>query len=144
MKLNTTTQQTTDTISERGKFIRIGILPIYARPLTLLQVEEIGEVVEGMSEIKDTDPVITSEVFKRVEGAKALGEVLVISLFRSRIMRLLLGGYVKKRLDSDTIKKCVAHMKDTFDFAFFFTATVFLRGMKRTKEERDEATALGG
>lgn len=137
--------KTTDTLSERGKFIRIGLLPIYTRPLTLLQVEEIGEVVEGMSERKDTDVVTTSEVFKHAEDARALGEALVISLFRSRIMRLLLGGYVKKRLDSGTMEKCVAHMKNTFDYAFFFAATVFLRGMKRAKEEeRKEATAPGG
>lgn len=136
----------TDTLSEKSGFMFVGMLPIRIRPITLYQVEEMGELAEEMSvydenEIEKSE-LISSYTFSRKNDVKTLLDVIIVSLFRRRICRFLFGLYVKKRIDSELMKICVLRIKDTFDFAFFFNASIFLRGMKKQKTE-EEITALG-
>lgn len=144
MKLNTATQ-TTDTISERGKFFMIGLLPVYAKPLTLSQVIEIGELASNMSELDSEEEMnnLFRHVFTNTVETECMQEVALIALFRSRILRKAFGWYIRRKLNTKTLKKCWSVIHDTFDYAFFFDATVSLRGMKWTRKEQTEETAPG-
>ena len=144
MKLNTATQ-TTDTISERGKFFMIGLLPVYAKPLTLSQVIEIGELASNMSELDSEEEMnnLFRHVFTNTVETECMQEVALIALFRSRILRKIFGWYIRRKLNTKTLKKCWIVIHDTFDYAFFFDTTVSLRGMKWTRKEQTEETAPG-
>lgn len=136
----------TDTLSERPEIIMIGLLPIVSKPLTYLQIQEIGEKAEKMGEYEVMKGETLSEyTFKNSKAASLLMDSVIISLFRSKINRFIFRRYVKKHLDSKTMKRCVGRIQESFDFAFFFNSTVFLRGMKRKKKEmtETEATAHG-
>ncbi len=139
---------TTDALSEKSSFVMVGMLPIVVKPLTVLQVQRIGEIAEAMGEYEETDDdLLTRYAFRNNREAGLLADAVVVSLFRSRINRFLFGGYVKRHLDSKTLRKCVTIMRDNFDFRFFFQGTVFLRGMRRKRTEKEtegQATARGG
>lgn len=127
-----------DTLAERGRVVLVGMLPIYARPLTLLQVQEIGEIAQGMGEFDGgRNELLSQYAFKSSREAGLLIDAVVVALFRGRLNRLLLGWYVRKHLDSKALRACVALIADNFDYSFFFTSTIFLRGMKRREKEDD-------
>lgn len=137
-------KEVTDTMAERVTLMRIGLLPILARPLTLLQIEEMAELARQMDEADgDYDGTMTSYTFSHGKDAGLLNRAIVVSLFRKRIWRALFGGYVMKRMDSGTMERCVKRIRETFDFGFFLTSIIFLKGMRRTEKEKTEATALG-
>lgn len=138
----------TDTLNERGKWIRIGWLVMYARPLVLSQVIEIGEMASYMQEY-DTDEEkqnIADFTFRNSYDVETLQEVAIIALFRSKMMRKMFGWYVRKRMNTKTLKKCFSIIYDTFDYAFFFKSSIFLSGIKMKKKEtenREEAVRGG-
>ena len=135
---------TTDTLSEEGKVIVVGLLPIYAKPLTLLQVQELGEISEKLGEYDVNDEeYISSYVFNNSRNVGLVADAIVVALFRSKVNRFLLGWYVKKHLDTTTYKKCFEQIRSTFDFGFFFTSSVFLRGMRRKAKMENNQTAHG-
>ncbi len=137
-------KEVTDTMAERATLMRIGLLPILARPLTLLQIEEMAELARQMDEADgDYEGTTTSYTFSHGKDAGLLNRAIVVSLFRKRIWRALFGGYVMKRMDSWTMERCVKRIRETFDFGFFLTSIIFLKGMRRTEKEKTEATALG-
>ena len=47
----------TDTITEKGIWVKFGIIPIYVRPLTFAQVTEISELLRRPSEAITTECV---------------------------------------------------------------------------------------
>lgn len=138
--------EVTNTLAERSRIMFIGLLPIRVRPLTLCQVEEIGEMSEDMKGCDDdtdvSDEILSAYTFKRPHDVEMMLDIIVVSLFRRRIFRLLFGRYVKKKIDSKLMKICVSRIKETFDFAFFLSASIFLKGMRKQKKE-EETTAHG-
>lgn len=133
--------KTIDTITEKGRFLLIGALPLYVRPLTLSQVIEIGEITSNMSEL-DADfdlSNIYKSIFDNTVETECVQEVALIALFRSRMIRKLLGWYVKSVMSTKTLKKCMEVIHETFDFAFFFETSIFLRGMRQiTRGKKEE------
>lgn len=134
--------QTTDTLAERGKVIRVGFLPIYARPLTLLQVQEIGEEMEAV-DIKDIEEkeykTESAFVLTHPENAKAMANAVVKALFRKKWKRRLLGGYIKNHLTSKTFSEVYASIQASFDYNFFILGLIFLQGTAKKKEEKEES-----
>lgn len=122
-----------DTIEEKGSFFLIGMLPVYARPLTLSQVIEIGEISAYMreaGEIKDGRDIFKF-TFDSPIDVECLQEIAVVALFRSRLKRKVFGWYVRRKMNTRTLKKCMSVVFETFDYAFFFNASISLRGVKK-------------
>ena len=112
--------------------------------MTLSQVIEIGELASNMSEL-DSEEMnnLFRHVFTNTVETECMQEVALIALFRSRIFRKVFGWYIRRKLNTKTLKKCWSVIHDTFDYAFFFDSTVSLRGMKWTRKEQTEETAPG-
>lgn len=136
--------RTTETLSERSEVVRIGLLPIISKPLTLLQVQELGEIAEQMGEDDpDPDQLLSDYAFHNSRAAKLLSDAIVVSLFRRRLSRWLFGGYVRRHLNSNAMRRCMARIRGTFDFGFFFNSTIFLRGMRRKRTAETSETLRG-
>lgn len=147
--------RTTDTLGERGKWIKIGILPVYARPLTLLQVQEIGEEMNTIdTEGFEAYQTSSGYILHHPEQAKAINNAIIKSLFRKPWKRFLFGRYVLNHLNSEVFKEVFANLQASFDYDFFLAGLIFLQGTKtkkenqtETKKEEDGSTAethLGG
>lgn len=136
--------KTIDTLKERGKFFLVGMLPIYARPLTLSQVIEIGEI-SGMMEETDIDASkgVAKFAFDSPLDVECTQEIALIALFRNKALRRMFGWYIKKKMNTRTLKKCMSIVYETFDFAFFFNASIFLRGVKRINGGKETEAVHG-
>lgn len=148
MNENTETK-VADALAERGTWIKVGAIRIYAKPLTMLQVQEIGELV---SKIKcdlnqQSDMSISNFAFDAHEDVGTMSEVFVIALFRRKIFRRLFGSYVKRHLTSESYKTIFTHINSAFDYSFFLTSLIFLKGTtqkkKKEAEDTNQATAHG-
>lgn len=130
-----------DTLLEKGFKMRFGILPIMVKPLTLAQVQEIGVLAGGLGtnddELKEMQ--FADGLSDLAKYGDLINEICLIILFRSQSKRGLLGNFIKKRLTSDHYKKLMGWLYQTFDFGFFLTSLVFMRGIKtKTKDGKKE------
>lgn len=130
-----------DTLLEKGFKMRFGILPIRVKPLTLAQVQEIGALAGGLGtnddELKEMQ--FADGLSDLAKYGDLINDICLIILFRSQRKRGLLGNFIKKRLTSDHYKKLIGWLYQTFDFGFFLTSLVFMRGIKtKTKDGRKE------
>lgn len=135
----------TDTLAERGRWMRIGILPIHLRPLTLLQVQEISEQLSEIDEVQrqleEKDYQMAScYFFKNPNSVKRMINAIVCSMFRGKVARLLFGGYVRRRLTSDNFKPAFANINAAFDYNFFLVSLIFLQGTTRKMEKTENQT----
>lgn len=130
--------KTIDTITEKGRFFLIGLLPLHVRPLTLSQVIEIGEITSYMNEAGDVKD--GKDIFKFAYNSpidvECLQEIALVAIFRNKIKRKMFGWYVRKRMNTRTLKKCMSMVFESFDYAFFFNASVFLRGVTKITGEK--------
>lgn len=135
--------KTTDALGERGKWIKIGILPVYARPLTLLQVQEIGEEMNTIdTEGFEAYQTSSGYILHHPEQAKAMNNAIIKSLFRKTWKRFLFGRYVLNHLNSETFKIVFANLQASFDYDFFLAGLIFLQGTKTAKENQTEKTKM--
>lgn len=130
-----------DTLLEKGFKMRFGILPIRVKPLTLAQVQEIGALAGGLGtnddELKEMQ--FADGLSDLARYGDLINDICLIILFRSQRKRGLLGNFIKKRLTSGHYKKLMGWLYQTFDFGFFLTSLVFMRGIKtKTKDGRKE------
>lgn len=130
-------------MGEIGKIIRVGILPIYARPLTLLQVQEIGEEMQNVEvdlESKDYQS-LSAYVLTHPDDAKAMNNAVIKALFRKRWQRRLFGKYVLNHLTSGVYKEVYASIQASFDYNFFMIGLIFLQGTKKEEKATENQTA---
>lgn len=130
-----------DTLLENGFKMRFGILPIRVKPLTLAQVQEIGVLAGGLGtnddELKEMQ--FADGLSDLAKYGDLINDICLIILFRSQSKRGILGNFIKKRLTSDHYKKLMGWLYQTFDFGFFLTSLVFMRGIKtKTKDGKKE------
>lgn len=130
--------KTADTLMERGYFMRVGLLPIYVKPLTLGQVIEIGELSSYLEEYDmDEEPSNMAKfAFRHSMDVETLQEIALVAVFRSKFKRKIFGWYIRKRLNTRILKDCLKAVFNTFDYAFFFSSTIFLKEMKRKKKAK--------
>lgn len=136
----------TDTLAERGRWMRVGIIPIHLRPLTLLQVQEISEQLSQIDEVQrelDEKEYQTASCyfFKNPNSAKRMLNALVCSMFRGSVARFLFGWYVKKKLTSESFKHAFANINAAFDYNFFLVSLIFLQGTTRKREKTENQTS---
>lgn len=142
-----TQTRTADTITERGYFVFVGILPIYVRPLTFGQVVEIGELASMLEDYDaETDTKnMAKYVIEHTADVELLQEIAIIALFRSKIKRRLFGWYIRRHMNTRNYKKAFKAIYGTFDYAFFFTSSLFLKEIKKTVGMKsDTETPHGG
>lgn len=113
----------------------------------MAQIYDIGAIVEKTEEIAlegEFNPIV--EMLSRYTDVKLCSEVVVVMLFRTRIMRKVFGWYIKHHLTMQRYKKIIEYGAITFRAAFFLTSFSFLKGTKEMTKTTNtaEATARGG
>ena len=138
--------RTSDAITEKPMSIRIGLLLFVLRPMTMAQIYEIGALIEnneGLDLKGEFNPIV--EMLSRYKDIKTCSDVSILMLFRSRIMRKMLGWYVRHNLTMDKYQKIIEYGAMTFKAAFFLTSFSFLKGTKEATKTTNTAgvTARG-
>lgn len=138
--------KTTDTLTEKSYWIRIGIFFFKVKPLNLSQVIEIGELTGYLKEFEgDKVPNVARYIFSNIEDVEVVQDIVLIAIFRSKFKRKLYRRYIQKRLSTKVVKDAFKAIYDTFDYAFFFTSLIFLRGVAEmtANKKSDKETVHG-
>lgn len=140
------TKTTSDVISEKPRLIRFGFLFFVMRPLTLSQIWEIGAILEEeeMKPVGDGANVIAA-MLERLDNMKAAQRIIVTMLFRSSVLRLVFGWFIKRNLTMERYQLMMEYYLMTIRAAFFLISFTSLKGMKEITKQTNtaEATALG-
>ena len=137
--------KTTETISERGIWVRFGLLPVYVKPMVLAQIWAIGETLQKCKEL-DIEGRFNaiSKMLSMHEDIRIIQKVVVLAVFRSSIARFLLGWYIRKHTTMERYKRVVEFCAASFNAAFFFASMSFLRGAKRTTMTHTQQATVHG
>lgn len=129
--------RTANAIHQRGRWILIGLLPIYMRPVTYGQILDMrapASEVESFELVEDGNNLFHM-VFKNSENLRQKMEIAVIALFRRDWARRLFGGYIKHRMTDKIFKKIESFLSESIDPLFFYASTIFLSGVKEPKTD---------
>lgn len=131
-------------MTERGTWVKFGWIPFRLRPLTLAQIWEIGEEISkcGMLELTGTFNAV-EVMLSRHEDVRRLQRVIIIALFRSRVMRRLLGWWIRRKTTMERYERVIDFCARSFSAPFFFQSMTFLRGAKDVTTNTREAQARG-
>lgn len=135
---------TAGAITERPIFVCIGMIPFLVRPMTLAQIWQIGEKIGDINEIEieeEFNPY--QKVFSMFKDVRNANEITPIIVFRSRLMRKIFGGFLRKRMTMNKYNKLLQYASLSFDASFFLQSITFLKGCSQTATNTKEATALG-
>ena len=122
--------KTAATLTERSKWIRIGLLFIHLKPLTLGQIYEMGPYtskIEGDNLNLQSRIIPSSEMFSRYRSAVQMQEIFLVCAFRQRWKRWLFRRYILKRLTLSMFQSVVEIITDACTANFFLTSIIFLR-----------------
>lgn len=135
----------TDTLSQKPVLVKVGNRTYKVKPLTLMQVYEIGELMKDVKSVDNSDnETLISHTLNNPNDARAYVEIAVKVLLRGRWKRALFGGYIRKHLNSESFRDVMNVIKDAFDYSFFLQSTIFLKGTFMTKKMEKEETRHGG
>ena len=123
-------REVANTLSEKGIWIRIGVLPFRLRPITLAQIYEMGAIAndinaDGLEEKKKIK--ILAETIAHYNDARIMSKVFIICLFRSLLMRFLFGWYIRHNLTMREYEKLITFESTSFNINFFLFFIIFLK-----------------
>lgn len=138
-------KKTADILTERSKWVRIGLLFIRIRPLTFGQIYEMGEYVNQI-EVGDLDLKakinLAAEMLAHYKSAPLIQETFLVTAYRRRWKRRLFRSYILKRLTVRHFATALEVITDAFTANFFLTSIIFLR-QTRMITEPSQTTPLG-
>jgi hypothetical protein len=126
-------RKVSDTVTERGVWVRIGVLPFYIKPMTLAQLYTIGATIQHISVPdwgEDEKINVVAEMLNRYRDAHLCSRFAVQMIFRSPIMRIVFGAYIRHNLTIDKYAQIIRFGTQSIDPAFFLTNITFLKGVK--------------
>lgn len=136
----TNKEKIAETLSEKSKIIRIGILPIMIKPLTLAQIYDMGAAANDVKseDLQKEEKVnIFAVLMRHAKDAKAMQDVFIICAFRKKWKRWLFGRYLRNRLTVEDFKKLLGIIAITFNANFFLTSIIFLSQTKIITEPNE-------
>lgn len=132
-------KMTADALTERSMLMRIGLLPILLRPLTLGQIYEMGEFVNDL----DVDGLdgkekmnLFAEMLLKYKNVPMMQETFLVCAYRSRWKRWLFRRYILKRLTAGHFRKVIDYTSSTYTANFFLTSIIFLHLTKQMTEPK--------
>jgi hypothetical protein len=144
-----TQQRISETLSEKGMWIRFGHVPFYVRPLTLAQLYDVGACVERMQQVQIAENEQINalvEILSRYTDVKICAEFTVKIMFRRKLTRFLFGWWVRRNLTVHKYEQILKYGTRYMNAAFFLTSLTFLKGVKALTKptmNTQEATAHG-
>lgn len=134
------------TITERSKWIRVGLLPIRIKPITFGQIYDIAEMAiqlrtEGINASKPSTRAF-SDMLNNYDNLPLAREIFVRGVFRSRLMAKLFRRYICHRLTMEQYYQFITFLISSFDANFFLTSITFLH--QTTKVTDTKQTIVRG
>lgn len=131
-------------MTERGTWVKFGWIPFRLRPLTLAQIWEIGEEISkcGMLELTGTFNAV-EVMLSRHEDVRRLQRVIIIALFRSRVMRRLCGWWIRWNTTMERYERVIDFCARSFS-APFFSKYDFPKRSKGRDDEYARSTSPWG
>lgn len=121
------------TLLEKATTIKVGLLRIKVKPLTLGQIFEMGEYSHDIKELH-LETVKKMNVMQillaHTEDAKAMCEIFIICAFRNHWARKVFGGYIRHHLTIMHFNDLVKYISMSFNANFFLTSISFLSQTK--------------
>lgn len=132
-------KKTADVLTERSVWVRVGLLPIMIRPLTLGQIYEIGASVNDLDasglDIKARINQV-AEMFARYQNVPMMQETFLMCAYRRRWKRKLFRRYILKRLCIKHFEKAMEVITNAYTANFFLTSIIFLSQTKPMTEPK--------
>lgn len=138
-------QKVANALSESSAKMKIGLLNILIRPLTLAQIFEMGAAANNIrsDDLQQMDKVnIIAVLMMHYKDAQAMQQVFLICAYRKKWKRWLFGKYIKPRLSVEHFSKLLTIIASTFNANFFLTSIIFLSQTK-IMTEPSQTTAHG-
>lgn len=122
-------KKTADALTERTVWMRVGLLPIMLRPLTLGQIYEMGGYVNDM-EVGETMQKksfnYVAEMLSKYRNAPLMQETFLVCAYRRRWKRWVFRRYILKRLTVRHFQKAMEVITNAYTANFFLTSIIFL------------------
>lgn len=138
-------KKTADALTERNRWMRVGLLPIMLRPLTLGQIYEMGEFVNdldvGNLDMKEKLNIV-AEMLAKYKNVPLMQQTFLVCAYRRRWKRWLFRRYILKRLTVRHFQKVMDIVTDAYTANFFLTSIIFLTQTKPMTEPK-QTTPLG-
>lgn len=119
-----------DILSEKPLWIRIGLLPLRIKPVTLSQIYEMGAIANDIDS-KDIEGkekfYVLAETLKHYNDARLMTDIFMVCAFRSRLVRKLLGWYVRHNLTLMHFQELMTYLTRSLNINFFLTSIISLR-----------------
>lgn len=138
-------EKVSDALSERSKWIKVGLIWVKVRPLTLWQIYEMGTAANEINgdDLREGEKINTiAMLLKHGMDAKAMVDVFCVCAFRKRWKRWLMKHYLKRRLTVEKFSELITILAATFNPNFFLTSIIFLTQTK-IMTEPSQTTPLG-
>lgn len=121
------------TLREASTKIKVGWFHFKVRPLTLMQIYEMGVFANDIPETtwKEGDKVnLIQKLFERSNDARLLCEIFIVCAFRKKWARKLWGKYIRRNLDIISFNELIKFISGSFNANFFLTSITFLTQTK--------------
>lgn len=121
------------TLREASVRIKVGWLRFKVKPLTLMQIYEMGVFANDIPETtwKEGDKVnLIQKLFERSNDARLLCEIFIVCAFRKKWARKLWGKYIRRNLDIISFNELIKFISGSFNANFFLTSITFLTQTK--------------
>lgn len=138
-------KHTAEALTEKSSWMRVGLLPILLKPLTLGQIYEMGEYtcqMEGAELDRKSQVLASVEMLTRHKSAKLMQEVFLVCAYRKRWKRRLFRHYILKRLTVSGFQKALSVITNAYTASFFLTSIIFLHQTNGITEP-SQTTARG-
>lgn len=132
------------TLSEATVKIKVGKFSFKVKPLTLMQIYEMGVFANDMPKPSwhGGDKInVIQKMFERHEDARLMCEIFIVCAFRKKKWRWLWGKYIRKHLDIIAFNELIKFISGSFNANFFLTSITFLTQTKIMTEPK--TTPLG-
>lgn len=121
------------TLREASVKIKVGWFRFKVKPLTLMQIYEMGVFANDMEEPswKDGEKInLVQKLFERHNDARLMCEIFIVCAFRKKKWRWLCGRYIRKHLDIMAFNELIKFISSSFNANFFLTSITFLTQTK--------------
>lgn len=127
------------TLREASIKIKVGKFRFNIKPLTLMQIYEMGVYANDIKEATwnegETINIIHT-LFERNNDARLMCKIFTICAFRKKCARKLWGKYIQNHLDITAFNMLVTFISSSFNANFFLTSIIFLTKTKIMTEPK--------
>ena len=127
------------TLSEASVKIKVGKFRFKVKPLTFMQIYEMGVFANDIKDPtwKEGDKLnIVALLLKHSDSARLMSEIFIVCAFRKRWARRIFGRYIRKHLDIIAFNELIKFLSTSFNANFFLTSITFLTQTKIMTEPK--------